>query len=112
MANILRRADIIRVLTEAGVHFDPDATIVQLRPLYDEIMGRNAQGAAGNVFVDANNGNDEPEVNRVPEVNQNVQQSPDEVEVDRQIALLQKKCELLCVEEMLNGFFVVRRDGA
>lgn len=98
-ANILRRADIIRVLTDAGVNFDSEATIVQLRPLYDEIMERNARNAADNVFFDANNA---PEVNREPGVQQtvpgnarNVQNDTDENEVDRQIALLRKKRELM-----------------
>lgn len=38
MANLLRRADIIRVLQEAGVDFDADASMGVLRPLYDQAI--------------------------------------------------------------------------
>lgn len=34
---------MVKVLTEAGVQFDPEATVVQLRPLYDEIVNRLVQ---------------------------------------------------------------------
>lgn len=55
----LRRADIVKLLEEAGVAFDPEATIVQLRPLYSETIQRLAQianldGQADAANADAN----------------------------------------------------------
>lgn len=49
MSNMLRKADMVKVLTEANVQFDPEATVNQLRPLYDEVIYRlqtNARSAA------------------------------------------------------------------
>lgn len=41
MSNMLRRVDVVRLLTEAGVQFDPEATMTQLGPLYDDLMAQN-----------------------------------------------------------------------
>lgn len=35
---MLTRVEIIRVLTEANAQFDPEATLTQLRPLYDKAV--------------------------------------------------------------------------
>ncbi|XP_055309423.1 uncharacterized protein LOC129573155, partial [Sitodiplosis mosellana] len=43
MSNMLRRVDVMRLLQEAGVQFDPEATMTQLRPLYDDLMAQNMQ---------------------------------------------------------------------
>lgn len=61
----LRKADIVRVLRDNNVDFDEEATVVQLRPLYDEVVNRiatqqqpvgtNQQSTDENVQRQANN---------------------------------------------------------
>lgn len=38
MSNLLRKVDMVKVLSEAGIQFDPEATVNQLRPLYDDVI--------------------------------------------------------------------------
>lgn len=111
MANLLRKADMVHVLTEAGVEFDPEATMVQLRPLYDEVVARNAQQQPDDPG---------PEENIVPEGQQNVQQQigeqrqnvqqhdwaaqmqREEEELERQLTIPRKKLELVKLQRELN----------
>lgn len=43
MAKILKKADIVRALTEANIEFDAEAPMTQLRPLYDNLMAQNME---------------------------------------------------------------------
>lgn len=91
MANVLRRVDIVRVLTEAGINFDPEATVVQLRPIYDafvEGIARENVGDQADEIRDANGRGNVPEDN--------------EDDVDRQIAILRKKRELIQLQQELG----------
>lgn len=50
MSHTLRRDEITKVLRDAGVEFEEDATMVQLRPLYDETVAKMTENlrATGN----------------------------------------------------------------
>lgn len=126
MANQLRRIDLINVLRDNNVEFDQEATIVQLRPLYDETI-RNL--AANNTPL-PNDDSDDDEIQRqnvqqqqqrqqqqgqvhsveqqmpnlhIPPVEhpaerqqpQHMRNQMEQVEIDPQIALLQRRRELL-----------------
>lgn len=45
MSGYVQRATIIDALNAAGVEFDVDATVVELRPLYDELIQRQRAAA-------------------------------------------------------------------
>lgn len=48
MSNLLSRAQVIEVLKRANIEFDPELTMVQLRPLYDDlILKLNVQQPSG-----------------------------------------------------------------
>lgn len=43
MANMLTRQQVIDALRAAGVEFDDEATMTQLRPLYDQMIANIQQ---------------------------------------------------------------------
>lgn len=47
MANYIHRATLVEALTTAGVAFAEDATVADLRPMYDELMDRAAHVPLG-----------------------------------------------------------------
>lgn len=156
MAHNLRKADIVRVLRDANVDFDPEGTVVQLRPLYDQVLANLGPAATVNNDIPAaqDNLNDEqrpeaqvqnqqqqqlqhdnPDANHVqqerpaaPNEMNNVQQqnqqnnqqqniqgnvgdanepwarqmAQEEAEIERQLALLRKKRELIQLQKELN----------
>lgn len=125
MANILHKDEMVRVLTDAGVVFDPAATMIELRPLYDEVLRRNAVRMQDEPQLPEENGeNSSPDAQQTPptEANSSAQlpssnstntgatrreswadlTQREEAELDRQIELLRKKKELVKLQQELN----------
>ncbi|XP_031639447.1 uncharacterized protein LOC116351483 [Contarinia nasturtii] len=71
MANILTRAEVIRILTDAGIEFDPDATMTTLRPIYDGLIANQMQ----NVQIQRENVQNAPEI---PDEHGNVPRNNDD----------------------------------
>lgn len=97
---------MVNALTVAGVPFDPEATVADLRPLFDALVRDRAQNMAG--AGEPVREGDEQLPLRQPQQQQLIQVQPDEAvhdarmaqlaaeeaEVDRQLAILRKKQEL------------------
>ncbi|RYE17727.1 MAG: hypothetical protein EOP45_15315, partial [Sphingobacteriaceae bacterium] len=158
MSHNLRKEDIVRVLRNANVDFDPEATIAILRPLYDEFLATLDQAAHDNANIaaaqnlDGNNAQqpevpienqeENPDANRAQQNQQQQQQqqrpvvqnvndaqqqnepnnqrqqnhgnvgdanelwarqmAQEEAEIERKLALLRKKRELVELQKELN----------
>lgn len=115
MANTLRRDEMITALTEAGITFEPEATVAQLRPLFDEMVAdaaranaarANEVGQSGGQTVPSGN----PQPTNVPSANQpprneNAEGGDAETAMlDRQLELLRKKREVMELQRELQQF--------
>lgn len=111
MSNVLRRAEIVNALTVAGVQFDPDATVAELRPLFDTLVQNRAQERG-----DGDHGADEDEYADPLDQQQQLNVQPgdigraeraaqlaaEEAEIDRQLAVMRKKQELAELQRALQ----------
>lgn len=81
MAHSLRKIDIVRVLRDANVDFDPEGTVAQLRPLYDQVLANLGPAATENNNIPAVQGNldgNEEQRPEAPMQNQQQQQQQHE----------------------------------
>lgn len=65
MAYKLRKGEIVRALTDAGVTVDPNLTLVQLRPLYNQKFGHLPAEQQPGPTILANRNTDEPNVDEI-----------------------------------------------
>lgn len=105
MSNVLRRAEIVNALTAAGVQFDPEATVADLRPLFDALLQERVVNPAGVVEQQLPVAEPPPQQPQQPQLLQEQPEEADriarmdqlaaeEAEVDRQLAIMRKKQEL------------------
>lgn len=87
MAHNLRRDQIIKVLTDAGIAFDPDATMVTLRPIYDNLV----ENLATNQHSQEDNSHNDVQTDNFDQQQQMQQQQQQQQQTQQQPPLLQQQ---------------------
>lgn len=121
MANMLKKEEITRVLVRAGIDFNPEETLVELRRLFDEVIDKLLTDASDNAnesLIDLG-GDDEPHNSSQQQQQQQSgsggthsnahgpaamastgrRQQQQQTDLDREIAIARKRIELTLLQQ-------------